>query len=257
MNPVFPLLRNVPLLVVVGSALASVGCAEPLSVAAFPTEAAVAPRGKKDVGKVEYAAVGETKFVHLGLGHAGTLAQSGEGSLGDRLFRESPEGFVEGCRYVAKGRVCQLAALSDGTFLGGGVAWIVPKGGRATPRASGWAMRGIAMNPTAGVTEEQRKINALSAIFFGRGFHCRFADEGPVCLDVPATKEGFGYAILGALSVRDGATTKEVVWLGIFGEMRSAAFSADALGIREIQRCETSEESTAVVCKQVTMKGFQ
>jgi len=230
------------------------GCAEPLRVVGVPTSPAAAPRGAKETGEVGYLAIRGDEVRGAGFVHAGTLAQSGEGPLGDWLFRESPEGFVEACRYRARGRVCQLVPLSDGSYLGGGVSWIVPKAARSTPRASGWVAAGLEVKAAAGLSREAAIVNSLSTIFLGRAYHCRFGDDLPVCLDVPATREGIGYAVLGVLSLQEGPTRKEVAWLGLFGEMTRGARSPE-LGIREIQRCETTEEASQVTCKLVTMKG--
>ena len=241
------------LLLLAALALPLTACGPKIGIATVPTKPAVAPYGAKSSGQVAFLNLRDDQPVGLlAFEHTGTLAQSGEGTLGDRIFREDEYGFAEACRWVAKGRICQLVPLPGGGWLGG-AHWIVPPGSKATPRASGWVAQGVFFNPSSGIDKDAMAVNRLAPVLMGRAFHCRFPNEGPVCIEVPSTKKTFGYTILGTFTLADGATTHEVLWLGLFGEVAQPGVDR-ALGIREIQRCETTEDSPTIDCKPVTLK---
>lgn len=224
-----------------------------MRVASVATRPAVAAHNQKSTGEVGFLSIrGDEPVGLLWLTHAGTLAQTGDGTLGDRLFREDEYGFVEACRWVAKGRICELVTLPDGQPLGGG-HWIVPAGAKATPKMSGWVAEGIFYAPSSGLSQDAMAVNSLAPILIGRAYHCRFADEGAKCIEVPATAKTSGYTILGSFSLIDGSTTREVLWVGIFGDVAAPGVDR-ALGIREIQRCETTEDSPDINCKPVTLR---
>jgi hypothetical protein len=229
------------------------GCSSPLRVVPLAVRPAETGKGDKATGEVAFLALKGDEQASLSGAHAGTLAQSGEGSLGDRLFREDEYGFVEACRYVAKGRVCDLITLDDGTHLGGGVHWIVPKGAAATPRAGGWVAQGMFLTPTNRVDRDGVAVRSLAPVLFGRAFHCRFTDTGAKCMPVPATSKTAGYTLLCTFSLEDGGVRREVLWVGIFGEVPQVGTVDPALGIKELHRCETTED-TDVRCQLVSMK---
>jgi hypothetical protein len=234
-------------------ALALAGCAPKVRIASVPTAPARAGYLAKSTGKVAFLDLRDDRPVALlSFGHEGTLAQSGEGTLGDRLFREGEHGFAEACRWVAKGRICQLVPLPGGGWLGG-AHWIVPVGAAATPKASGWVAQGVFFNPSSGLDRDAMAVNSLAPVLLGRAFHCRFPNEGPVCIEVPATAKTIGYTILGTFSLADGGVRREVIWLGSFGDVQQPGVDR-ALGIRQIQRCETTEDSPTIDCKPVTLK---
>jgi hypothetical protein len=240
--------------------LALAACSGPaLAVAPLPAKPADAPLARKGVGTVRFVVVrGDrlepeaTPTVFAGELSA-TLAQSGEGTLGDRLFRLDKHSLLEGCRYVPKGRVCELVTLPDGTFLGGNVHWLVPDGAEATARAGGWVARGTFLPPSGRLDAEARAVNSLMPVLVGQAFHCRFADKGPRCLPVPATATAVGYTPLGVFTLRDGAARRDVIWLGLFGDAAAApvAGASAQLGIRELHRCETGDDADEVTCKLV------
>lgn len=242
-------------------ALAAAGCAEPIRVVSVPKEPARTEIDRKGTGTATFRFLqGETStpagIPGFTFEHVATLAQSGEGTLGDRVFREDEHSMLEGCRWVAKGRVCQLVTLPDGKYLGGGVDWIIPEDAPATPRSGGWLARGLFMSATRAVTGIDTAASVVrppsETVFVGSLYHCRFADAGPVCLPVKLETEATGYALLGAFSLRDGAARREVLWLGVF-QPDLAASSDVALAVTEIHRCETTEDSTDITCKRARL----
>lgn len=235
--------------------LEGVGCAEPQILVTVPTKGAAAARGKK--------AKGDTKFMMLGsegmspailpFERDGTFAQSGEGTLGDRVFRENPFSMVEGCRWVEKGRICNLAKLPGGGYLGGGVSWIIPRNAAATPRAGGWVARGILHSANSSVFDANA-ASALSDVFSGEVFHCRFSDDGPVCFPAVTEQGQRSHVLLGVHSLRDGDKVSDVLWLATFGETTSEPGGEAGRGVKDIYRCETSEEATEVTCKKAAVR---
>ncbi|CAN5555980.1 hypothetical protein BH09MYX1_BH09MYX1_10750 [soil metagenome] len=228
------------------------GCAPPVHLISVSSRPAEAGFGSKETGDVRFMAVeGDEPTALVSLEHTGTLAQSGEGTLGDRLFREDEYGFVEACRWVAHGNVCQLVKTDDGEYLSS-VSWIIPAHSKATPKMSGWVAKGVFLAASSRLDAEGQRVNSLAPVLVGRAFHCRFPNEGPQCIEVPATKKTFGYTLLGTFSLVEGGVTHEVLWVGLFAEV-TAPGADRAFGIREIQRCETTEDSPQIDCKPVTL----
>lgn len=254
--------RTRAILVAVALALGAGGCAEPIRIVSVPSSPARAALGEKGTGTNHFLVMqgGEPRpIVGYAQEHVATLAQSGEGTLGDRVFRENEHSMLEGCRWVAKGRVCNLVVLPDGTYLGGGVTWLVPDGAPATPRSSGWLARGIFVRPAATTgltgTRQQNAVNSLAPVLMGQIYHCRFADSGPTCLPLSVTTPTTGYTVFGTFSLKDGDKRREVIWIGIFGEMAAGVDGgASAMGVSQVQRCETTEDESEVTCKQATLR---
>ena len=244
------------------TAVASMGCGSTeIRVAPVPVTrgAANADLLEKTTGTIAYATLrdGVLSADHPWIGsHEGTLAQSGEGPLGDRLFREDEYGFVEGCHWAPKGHVCKLALLPDNSVLGGGVHWIIPADAKATPAASGWVAQGL-FTRFQNVMDRDPKLGALwlSTVLIGRAYHCRFTNDEPRCLEVPVTRKEVGYVPLGTFSLQEGDVRREVLWIGIFGETAGVVLGNDAaLAIKEVHRCETTENANGVDCKPVAMR---
>lgn len=238
-------------------------CASPtIALAPLPAKPAAAPYAHKGVGTVRFVVVrgdrlepGENPMVFSGELSA-TLAQSGEGTLGDRVFRLNKHALLEGCRYVPKGRVCELVMLPDGTYLGGNVHWLVPTDAEASMRGGGWVAQGTFLPPSGRLDDEARAVNSLMPVLIGRAYHCRFAEGGPRCLPVPATAAAVGYTPLGVFSLRSGDIRRDVIWLGLFGTVgETPAPGVDPqLGIKELHRCETADGANEVVCKLVASR---
>lgn len=211
---------------------------QPVS-ASVPLTPAIAEPGRKGTGDVKIEATDGFVVVSAGA-HKGTLAQSDAGALGDRLFRENAYGFVEGCRYLPRGRVCELVTTPEGTFLASGLSWVVPRRAPVTPGTGGWALQGrwpvtasqgrqahLARKGSSDVGhEEQPHEDLVGVVFFGRALHCRFSDAGPVCVGVPATKQEDAYGVLGAFSLQEGARRSDVIWLEVFESSGPSASGA-------------------------------
>ncbi len=245
--------------IVISATLAS-GCADPLRIVSVPREPARTGVGDKASGTAAFMVLeGDRPRPELGvtIEHVATLAQSGDGGLGDRVFRENEHSLLEGCRWVAKGRVCNLVHLPDGKFLGGGVDWVIPKGAAATARAGGWLARGVFMSPAFAVGGtffyvDTNKVQA-TPVFVGDLYHCRFADAGPTCIPLKLETSTTGYVLLGAFSLKDGDRRDEVLWVGLF-DATPGVEGGDALGVKEIQRCTTREDLGEVTCKKASMQ---
>jgi hypothetical protein len=237
--------------------LAASGCAPPLNFVPVPVEPASTHANEKRVGTTRLQPVRGDELVQelppglVPTGLSSTLAQSGQGSLGDRLFRLDAFGFLEGCRWVPKGRVCDLVTLPDGTFFGGSVHWVVPSAAAATPRASGWVAQGTFFAASfASGSGANADVGLRTPVLLGRAYHCRFADAGPQCIPVPVTSTALGFAILGSFSLHDGPAQREVLWIGLL----PVGNTGTSLEIRELHRCETTEDANEVICKLVSMK---
>src|SRR5262249_36496545 len=136
------------------------------------------------------------------------------------------------------------------------LTWVIPLGASATPRAGGWVAQGAFLQPTAtlDLRAGAMAVNSLSPILIGRAFHCRFGDKGPRC--VPLPKMTGAMALLAAFTLQDGDAQREVLWVGQFGQMQPLPGDDPnvSLGIREVTRCETTEDSETITCKPVAMK---
>lgn len=236
-------------------AASAVGCATPPKLVSVPSSGAVTAIGEKDTGRVGFRNITDEGVAptFLPFEREGTLAQSGEGLLGDRVFRENAHSLVEGCRWQSKGRVCELIMLPDGKYLGGGISWVVGSR-KATPRASGWAAEGSFARTMFRANGESSLVAHVEPVIT-RIFHCRFSDAGPRCLQAALPKEAASFRLLAAMTVRDGEANHEVLWLGSQTPVAGTggAFSAPDT-IKDIYRCETTEESTEVSCKMATLR---
>ncbi len=235
-------------------ALAS-GCSEPVHAAYLPISPAGTGLHEKSTGLVRVQLMRGEEPVAGGISpkFAGNMAQSGDGTLGDRLFRLDPHGLLEGCQYVPSGRVCNFVTLPDGTILGGSLHWIL-SGHTATPRAGGWVAQGAFLQAPVGVDEQGKPLAQRSPVLVGRAFHCRFAEGGPRCLPVPATDKSLVFAALGAFSLRDGDVRRDVLWVGTLAVDAPVNPNPMAYEIRVLHRCETTEDSDSVTCKVAAMK---
>jgi hypothetical protein len=185
-------------------------------------------------------------------------AQSGDGPLGDRVFRVDTHGFLEGCRYVAHGRICNLATLPDGkTAIGGALTWLIPGGAPATPGAGAWVAQGIRIG--AAKPDDPAPIAPAPGPSFvsGQWFHCRFEAEGPRCLPVPEIDgPAMGTIGIAAFSLSDAGKQKDVIWLAS-AELTLVPLIAGgpftSLQFHELRRCETSDDLDRVICNTVKM----
>jgi hypothetical protein len=206
------------------------GCVHPSVAPSQPL--AVAPAMSKVAVRAELVEITATGLAVVAADS--TLAQSGEGPLGDRVFRTDPHGMLEGCRYVASGRICELVTLPDGSLLGGALRWMLQPDAPATPRAAGWVVR---LNP----------LLALNAGGFLAGdiFYCRFTDTGPACLAVPTAVLSI-FEPLGVFSLAVGEQRTDVLWIEIRPSM---AVGSVATRPGVITRCETTEDAPEVLCE--------
>ena len=236
-------------------AASAVGCSKPPKLVSVPSSAAVTTIGEKDSGHVVFRNLTDEGLAptFLPFEREGTLAQSGEGLLGDRVFRENAHSLVEGCRWQSKGRICELVVLPDGKYLGGGVSWVIGSR-RATPRASGWAAQGSLTTTASGANGESHLVVHVEPVI-ARIFHCRFSDTGPRCLQAVLPKEIAGFFLLAAMTVHDGEVRREVVWLGSQTPVAGTggAFTAPET-VKGVYRCETTEESTEINCKIAALR---
>jgi len=236
------------------AAVAGAGCAAPPAVVSVPVSAAVTNRNEKAVGLAEFANLTDQGLTPalIPFTRTSTLAQSGEGLLGDRLFRENEHGLIEGCRWVQNGRTCNLVTLPDGKYLGGGGAhWIVRDGAAATPRAGGWVVSGTV--PTVIPAGDSILVHLSMPAFSGKVLHCRFSDAGPTCISATLAPDTTSYIVLGVLSLRDGEASREVLWVGAVVP-RAEGFYWGPPDVKAIYRCETSEESTDIKCQIATLR---
>jgi hypothetical protein len=242
-------------------ALALAGCARPEVVAVTRT-AAVAPLHGKGIGTVRLQALtsrGELEpYVDLVSpgGRRSNVAQSGNGPLGDRLFRLDEHELLEGCRWVASGRICNLVTLPDGTVLGGSLNWMIPEAATATPGAGGWVTRGVVLEEHLRAAASGAKELSLRdiSVVVGQVYHCRFTDAGPRCLAAPVTDKARPFVPLASLSLRDGAATRDVLWIGLVAPPPGSVVFAAATNIQEVHRCETRDDASEVTCKLTAMK---
>jgi hypothetical protein len=146
--------------------------------------------------------------------------------------------------------------LPDGSVLGGSLHWMIPAGAPATKNAGGWVLQGTFMVAGARLDRDTQAASSLAPVLIGSAFYCRFTDAGPKCIPVKVANQTIAITALAAFSLQDGDAQRDVLWLGVFGAMPMPGQSAQdiAMGVREIHRCETSDEENEVKCKLATMK---
>lgn len=231
------------------------GCAKPPRLVSVPSSAAATVKGEKETGHTIFRNQTEEGIAPtlLPFEREGTLAQSGEGLLGDRIFRENAFSLVEGCRWQSKGRICELVTLPDGKYLGGGISWVIGDR-KATPRAGGWAAQAVFTMTIVGQNGDAHLVAHTEPII-ARLFHCRFTDAGPRCLQATLPADVAGFFLLAAMTIRDGDAKTEVVWLGSQTPVAGTGglFSAPET-LKDIFRCETTEQSNEVSCKKAALR---
>lgn len=243
------------------------GCGHPATMVAMPETPAIASAHSKAVGTARFhslSANGELGPAEQAGGSSiavdATAAQSGDGTLGDRVFRLDAHGFLEGCRYVAFGRICNLATLPDGkTVLGGTLNWFIPKGTGDSPGSGGFLANGLVQHaaPTTDHAAAEERVVSNAPFNIGQWYHCRFTKLGPRCFPVSNDAGTSTMAGLAVATIRDGEARRDVIWLGLVEPAAVQTFLANPvlpMSFRELRRCEANDDSDGVTCRTVTMR---